>query len=190
MSTNSLSANEYIVTTKELSEILDLSPRRIQQLAKENALVRASRGKYDLPSSIQAYIEYTNEPNPDELDKTEEETLWTRARRRKAELELNIMQGEVHKSEDVEKVMNDMLGSFRAQLLVLPGKLAPLLIMQNEVEVIKSIIKDYIYEAMEEMSTYNPHTFYAKSNDDLSIEIEEVSEGTADKVEDAHVEEA
>lgn len=170
MSGNSLEEKDYIITTKELSEILSLTPRRIQQLTKEGALVRTTRGKYDLPSSIQAYIEYSNEVPDEKLNKTEEEALWTRARRQKAELELNIMQGYVHRSEDVESVMNDMLASFRAQMLVIPGKAAPQLLSMTDVEVIKSIIKKYIYEALQELSDYDPDVFYAKSRDKLSVD--------------------
>ncbi|WP_121614778.1 hypothetical protein [Virgibacillus halodenitrificans] len=179
MSDNVSNRIEYTVTTKELSEILNLSPRRIQQLTKESALVRSARGKYDLPSSIQAYIEYMNEVPDEELDKVEEETLWTRARRQKAELELKIMQGEVHRSEDVESVMNDMLGAFRSQLLVIPGKVAPQLIAETDVEVIKDTVKKYVYEAMQELADYDPHVFYAKSKDRLSIdgEIKEIDGG-------------
>lgn len=161
--------NKYVVTTKEMSEILNLSPRRIQQLTKEGALVRVAHGKYDLPSSIQAYIEYLNDTPEEELDKTREEALWTRARRKKAELELQIMRGEVHRSEDVEAVMNDMLASFRAQMLVIPGKVAPQLVAMTDAEVIKNTVKSYIYEALQELSDYDPDVFYAKSKDKLSI---------------------
>lgn len=161
--------NKYVVTTKEMSEILNLSPRRIQQLTKEGALVRVAHGKYDLPSSIQAYIEYLNDTPEEELDKTREEALWTRARRKKAELELQIMKGEVHRSEDVEAVMNDMLASFRAQMLVIPGKVAPQLVAMTDAEVIKNTVKSYIYEALQELSDYDPDVFYAKSKDKLSI---------------------
>lgn len=178
LSANNLKENKYVVTTKEISEILNLSPRRIQQLTKDGALVRVAHGKYDLPSSIQSYIEYSNEVPEEELDKTKEEALWTRARRKKAELELKIMKGEVHRSEDVESVMNDMLSSFRAQMLVLPGKIAPLVLGQTELEVIKSTIKKFIYEALQELSDYDPDIFYAKSNDRLSVDddIEEKGE--------------
>jgi hypothetical protein len=55
-------------------------------------------------------------------DKTTEEALWTRARRQKAELELQIMRGELHRSDDAKRVMNDMLGAFRGKLFFYPRK--------------------------------------------------------------------
>lgn len=184
LSDKGLKQKEYIVTTSELCEILGLSPRRIQQLTKEDALIRSSRGKYDLAASIKAYIEYAAETPEEELSKTEEETLWTRARRQKAELELKIMNGQVHRSEDVEQVMNEMLSSFRAQMLVIPGKVAPKVIGITEVEVIKTVIKNAVYEALQELSDYDPDVFYAKSRDKLSVDDEEIGEekiGIAEK---------
>ena len=174
MNSNSLKEKSFIVTTAELCEILGLSSRRIQQLTKEGALIRAERGKYDLPASIKTYIEYSTESTDEELNKVTEETLLIRARRQKAELDLDIMQGNVHRSEDVETIMNDMLASFRAQLLVLPNKVAPLVIAQTEVELIKTIIKKYVNEALQELSDYDPDMFYAKSKNKITDEEEEI----------------
>lgn len=180
-----INKNVFIVSTKEICEILGLSDRRIQQLAKEDILVRVSHGKYDLPGSIQNYINYIKEQSKtgEELNKVEEETLLVRVRRQKAEIELDIMQGNVHLSEDVEKVMSDMLSSFRAQLLVIPGKASPQLMGMNEIEPIKAILKNYIHEALQEMSEYDPTAFYNKTN----ITVEEETSDTkmrSDKYDD------
>lgn len=160
------------VSTKEISEIFGLSDRRIRQLESEGILVKISRGKYDLPKSIQGYINYIKEQSQtdEEVDLKKEKTLLTRANRMKAEMELKIIKGEVHKSEDVEKVMNDMLGSFRAQMLVIPGKAAPQLIGKTEIAEAKSILKDYIYEALQELSDYDPSIFYGKSKSKIVID--------------------
>lgn len=171
--------NIMMVSTQQLCEILGMSARRIQQLAKENAIVRVAHGKYDLPSSIQAYIESIKEQSQsdEEMDYNKEKTLLTRANRKKAEMELKIIQGEVHRSEDVENVMNDMLTSFRAQMLVIPGKAAPQLLGVSEIESIKKTLKDMIYESLQELSDYDPTTFYGKE----VIEVEGKSEGKNNK---------
>jgi phage terminase Nu1 subunit (DNA packaging protein) len=51
----------YVVTTAEICGILGLSARRIQQLAKEGALVRSSHDKFDLPASIKSYLTHRME---------------------------------------------------------------------------------------------------------------------------------
>jgi len=175
LSDKNKSENAIIVTTKEIAEILGLSDRRIRQLENEGSLVKISRGRFDLPASIQRYIETIREQNQsaEELDLNKEKTLLTRANRQKVEIELKIMQGDLHRSEDVESVMNNMIASSRAQLLTLPRKVAPLVLGQKDVDAIQNIIKKYVYEALQELSEYNPHVFYAKSKDKLSVSIEE-----------------
>jgi phage terminase Nu1 subunit (DNA packaging protein) len=187
LSDKGLGENTLTVGAKEFGEILGLSTRRIQQLAKDGIIIRVSQGKYDLPMSIQKYIDTIKDQSQsaEELDLNREKTLLTRANRQKAEMELKIMRGELHRSEDVESVMNSMLSSFRAQMLVLPGKVAPLVLGQKKIEVVKNTIKKYVYEALQELSDYDPNIFYAKSKDKLSIDAnkEEQPEEKEDKAE-------
>lgn len=46
------------MNVQEISKILDMSPRRVQQLAKAGIIPRSRRGNYDFVPSIQAYIRY------------------------------------------------------------------------------------------------------------------------------------
>lgn len=176
MAGKGLAENNYIVTTKEICAIFGLKARRIQQLAEENVIVRAAHGKYDLPASIKNWVEYHVEMNTaveGKLDKYEEEAKWVFAKRQKTELEVKIMKGELHRSEDVEMVMSNMLGNFRAKLLSLPTKVAPLLLGKTDLVVIRDSLKDAVYEAMDELSDYDPNVFYENSKDKLMLEDDE-----------------
>ena len=168
----------YIISTQQISEILGLSPRRVQQLTLEGALVKVAHGKYDLRRSIKQYIESMTEkasPNDDELDGGREMALWTRAKREKTELEVKIIKGELHRSADVERVMNDMLGAFRARLLSLPSKMAPQVLGKTEIPVIKEQLKEAVFEAMNELANYDPLVFYDASSDKMFLEMEDTS---------------
>lgn len=175
-----LNDNRFIVSTTDLCEILDLSPRRIQQLTKDNALVRISRGKYDLPESIRAFIEYSTDKPDEELNKTTEEALWTRARRQKAELDLQIMKGELHRSDDVERVMNNMLSVFRTRVLAIPSKVSHRVVGETEIAVVKGIIKEAVIDCLAVLSDYDPHVFYAESKDKVSLDEEDDSDLAGD----------
>jgi len=184
LSDKDLKGKTVVVSTAEISEILGLSDRRIRQLEKEDALVKINRGKYDLKASVQRYIEYIKaqaEKTEEELDLTKEKTLLTRANRQKVELELQIMRGELHRSEDVRRVMNNMLGAFRARVLAIPSKTAPQLLSQTDLAVVQDIIKKEVYEALQELSEYDPHVFYAQSKDKLAIDIEEEDNEAVDE---------
>ncbi len=61
--------------------------------------------------SVQNYIRFLLESGggPSEVDYFDERALHERAKRRKAEIELAVMNGELHRSGDVSLVMNDMV---------------------------------------------------------------------------------
>lgn len=186
LSNQGLKKKTIEVSTSEIAEIFGLSDRRIRQLEKEEALVKISRGKYDLKASVQRYIAFIKEQaekTEEELDLTKEKTLLTRANRQKVELELQIMRGELHRSEDVRRVMNNMLSAFRARVLAIPSKISPRLLAQTDLAVVQDIIKKEVYEALQELSEYDPHVFYAQSKDKLAIDtdVEEESREEADE---------
>lgn len=167
-------ATKKVCSTSELAEILGLSDRRIRQLEQEGVISKISRGKFDLPQAVQQYIAWIKTQaaakSEEELDLRKEKTLLTRATRQKVELELQIMRGELHRSEDVRRVMHDMLGAFRARCLSIPSKAAPRIQGQTDLAVIQDVIKKEVYEALAELSEYDPEVFYAQSKDKLVLD--------------------
>lgn len=144
------------IKSKGLAEILGISQRRINQLAKEGVLVKDSRGFFVLVEAVPAYIAYATTEN-DEL--RQEKILHERAKRRKAELELKVREGKLHEAEDVEFALTGMLVTFRNRLLSIPSKLAPQLIGVNSIAEIQTVIDTELREAMTELSEYDPAMF-------------------------------
>lgn len=73
------------VTASELGDVLDLTDRRIRQLAEEGVFERESRGKYKLRDCVLAYITTIETDESDELRK--ERIALMRAQRRRIELD-------------------------------------------------------------------------------------------------------
>lgn len=173
-----MTEKKWIFSTSELSEILGIGDRRIQQLVKEGVISRLDRGKFHLPSVIDEYVNWrvstTSQPtftiDKERVDADLENALLLRAKRQKAEMELKIMRGELHRSIDIERVMNDMLSAFKAKCLAIPSKTAPKLISKTDLAVIQDIIKQEVYEALKELSEYDPEAFYASSKDKIYLE--------------------
>lgn len=168
------------VSQSQLSAILGISTSRIRQLDKEDAFEKVGRGKYDLSKSIQKYMSYQIEKatatEDEDLDKLKEETLWTKARRQKAEVEYKIMTGHLHRAKDVEYYMNHMLSSFRTQLLSFPTKVAPQVTGMTEVMAVKEILKNEVHDLMTELSDYDADKFYKQSEDTIFVEEDESGE--------------
>ena len=168
------------VNSATLEKILQVSDRRIRQLAEENIIVRVSKGRYRLMESISNYIltlkvsmEAGNSQSVDgELNLDEEKAIHERVKRHISELKLKTMQGELHKSEDVERVMTDMLISIKSKLLSMPSKLAPMLVARNDIDFIKRTISAEVLEVLNELKDYNAKDFY----DDEYVDVEEDDE--------------
>ncbi|MBA4510212.1 hypothetical protein H1057_19600 [Clostridium sporogenes] len=178
------------VSSSVLSDIFGLTERRVRQLAEEGIIVKIKRGRYDLSSSVRNYIIHLKTNNDLKEDKTKEidydmeHALLERARREKVELELAAMRGQMHHSEDVERVMNDMLANFRSKLLALPTKASPMLIARDDIGTIQEILHNQMLEVLQELSNYNPEEFYNDQYIDIeddNLEGDVVAEKTEDK---------
>jgi phage terminase Nu1 subunit (DNA packaging protein) len=163
--------SEMIFTTNQMAELLGLTPRRIQQLAEEGVIVKSSRGKYVAAESIQNYIQFQSESGggASEVDYFDERALHERVKRRKAELELAVMEGDLHRSDDVRLVMNDMIVTFRSRILAMPSKLAPQMLGQSELPVVLDLLTKEVKEAASELSEYDPEKFYAVSEEYVGL---------------------
>jgi len=102
--------------------------------------------------------------------------LWTRAKKEKTQLEVQIIKGELHRSEDVKRIMNDMLIAFRQKTLSLPSKMAPQLIMVEDLQVIKDLLKNSVIELLTELKDYDPSVFYEISKDKMFLNGEDEDE--------------
>jgi phage terminase Nu1 subunit (DNA packaging protein) len=81
--------NGLELSTSDLADLLEVSTRRVQQLAAEGAVVRSRRGYYALRDSMRAYVAWLEgqaEGSPGEDERS------ARARKLRAEAELKERQ--------------------------------------------------------------------------------------------------
>lgn len=177
MKGKNLSEDRFIFKTEEIAEILGVSTRRVNQMEKEGALKKVGRNQYDIRECFHTYtnaiVEKEKAKDPDKLDKTYEEALWTRRKREKTEVELQILRGDVHRSKDVSLVIGDMLGRFRGKIQSLPSKIAPRLLNKDNISNVKALLEEEMKEVLTELSDYDPHVFYGKSKDKIYINEDE-----------------
>lgn len=160
------------VNASVLCDIIGVSDRRIRGLAEEGILVKASRGRYKLIESLKNYILTLKISNKDNLVSSSQESdldLDTEKAKHEvikiqmSELKLRLMEGSVHKSEDVRAVMSDMLVAFRSRLMNHPAKAAPVLANMYDPGQIQNYLEKEMMDALLELRDYNPKEFY---NDD------------------------
>lgn len=146
----------YVVDTKRLAIMLDLTERRVRGLKNDGIISEYSRGSglYDPSEAVSAYIRYIRDKNGGDLDYTAERAKLIKAKRKSEEYDLQLKEGNLHTSEDVELVMSDMLLRFKARLMSIPAKASPNLAEETSSEKIYKMLKNYIDEALEELSDY------------------------------------
>lgn len=148
--------------TGELAKLLNITQRRVNQLAEEKIITRQPEGDFVLPEAIAEFYSFKFQSD-EAIDFMAEKALHEKAKRELAELELQKRRNEVHDAADVELVMTDMLTNLRSQLLGLPAKMAPQLANRDK-DYIDQTLTDEIYARLTEISDYSPEMFTGGSN--------------------------
>ncbi len=95
-----------------------------------------------------------------------------RARRMSAladieQLKLKRVRGEMHHGRDVEYLMTSMLTSVKSRLMALPSRVAASVVNKSVGEAAETI-RIEIYEALRELSEYDPAAFESANEEYLS----------------------
>ena len=160
-----------IVNSIILGNCWGITDRRVRQLREEGIISEVARGKYDLIKSTRQYCEYlrqqanaSKDGKESKLNFDTEKALHEKVKREKAELQFKVMKGELHRSEDVESVMTDMITRAKTKLLGIPPKVSPMVLGYKDISKVQLIIQNHIEEALNELADYDPQLFI---NDDV-----------------------
>ena len=125
-----------LADSKLIANLFGVTTRRVQQLAKDGIITATKDkgvNKYDLPVVVKQYIRHLSEKvqgreskHNSELDnqKLGAEIRIKESKARLAELQLQELEGKMHRSEDVEAMTTDLVFVIRGMLAALPGRLA------------------------------------------------------------------
>ncbi|MBQ9229068.1 MAG: hypothetical protein IJ680_01260 [Paludibacteraceae bacterium] len=160
-------AKQNLVDSKTIAMIFDMGVRNVQLLAQEGTITAIKKGnanKYDLLPTIKQYIKYLKEKangRQESSKDAEQESIKLKAeadlKRSKAdmaELQLKELRGEMHRSEDVEAVMTDLIYTIRSMLTALPGRLAVDVAGAATPAEASEIIRAEVYKVLEELAGY------------------------------------
>lgn len=165
-----------IVNTKTLSKMFNMTDRNVRNLVAENIIGRVGHGRYDVIDSVSRYITFLKMAS-DGLDGAAveesleyEKWLHEKAKREKAEIELAHIKKEMHKSDEVENVLNHMIMAFRSKILSLPSKVALQLTTIDDVNQIEAVLERDIHQALKELSEYDPSMFFSEDGEEIGGE--------------------
>lgn len=150
-----------------IAKLFGVTERRVQQLAQEGIIPAAQKRpyKFDLLQTVQAYVKYLSDKangkeqkSTDtvqaEADKLRAEADLKQSKAKIAELQLNELEGKMHRSEDVEAMTNDLVYTVRAMLLALPGRLAMDVVKVNSANEASALIRSECNKVLDELAEY------------------------------------
>jgi len=124
---------ENLVSTAFVAKALGLSEDWVRQLDDSGYLESRRVGrlrKYDFFPTLEMYHEYMRmkEKSQDNLDdesrKLKAEADWKEAKAEIEQMHRDEIKGQLHSSDDVMKITNNLVMAVRAEVLSLPGQLA------------------------------------------------------------------
>jgi len=140
-----------------ISKLLDLSPRRVYQLANEGVIPRAEKGRYELVPAVRGYIRYLRDRAIGVGALPEDAARTCRARLIKAQAEAQEMENDKVRGELIPKAVvgrawGEMAMAFRARSLSIPKKAPPQIVGVNSISEIEGILEQMTMEALDELS--------------------------------------
>lgn len=165
-----------VVSGTELALLLGITDVRVQQLAKQGTIIKVSRGKYELWSSVKTYIKYLRDRaygkkeedvGADSESLQRERVRLTRAKADAAEIEAGLMSGKVHDSAVIKAIWADMIGNAKARITALPVKCAgdvrdlvaqhapPEVVARIDLVAVRETLTDSCREALLELADYD-----------------------------------
>lgn len=163
-----------------IAKLFGVTERRVQQLAKEGIIPAAKSRPYmfDLLPTVQAYIRHLKEEaygkeqkSPDtktaEADKLRAEADLKQSKAKIAELQLKELEGNMHRSEDVEAMTNDLVYTVRSMVMALPGRLAMDVVQASSAAEASELIRSECYKILSELEgyQYDPEAYQRRVRD-------------------------
>jgi len=155
-----VAGQETNVTGKVLAHIFGVTERYIQILAADGIIFKEGRGRYRFIDSLISYIAFLkSDRESTQVGETaygDARTQKMRADADKAIMEAATLAGDLIPVDIVAYSWNHMTGAFRAKLLNLPKKTAPLVQHENSFRKCQSTLQSAIHECLAELSQYEP----------------------------------
>ena len=160
------------VPVASLARLFNLTERRIQQMARDGIIPKPEKGKYDLINCTRAYIKYlqdrANGRDIEPHDAYLERARLLKAQADKTELEVKSLNGEVIPTEEADLLWSGLITSFRAKILAMPARCALRVMNMKTHPEIEACLKEHVYEALTELSRYEPLQHSSNDPDESS----------------------
>lgn len=154
------------LTVKDFGTLVGISERTVRRLIKTGKIPAKSQNplRIKVDEGLSAFMNHLKENEKSEDRPVDDEKA--RSEKLRADADISIykakqeeakwkeMEGQLHRSEDVQFMTEDLIYSIRGAITALPGKLAMNVASEDDPNVCSRIIKDEISRVLESLSEY------------------------------------
>ena len=169
------------MTKKDLAQVAGYSYRRLHDIDlqlpnNEKLFVRCEDGKYNLTLFVQRWVQYNVEAtHGDDRSLDEVKAIHERVKTRKTELEVAKMEGALVDVQQIRRLWADIANTVMQAMLRLPSKIAPQIMMIENVESITDMIDRELRDVLTQIAE-TPLPAYIQPETEQADD----EEGTAD----------
>ena len=145
----------YPIST--ICKMLDLTDRRVQQLAKEGVLPKTEKGKYDLVGCVRGYVHYLRDMalgKDTDVDGHKWRERMVKANALKAEMELDDMKQDLVRVVKIESYLDKLFTAIKQHILAMPSKVSPMVAGEESVEGIKLVLEGEAHDILNLIADY------------------------------------
>ncbi len=174
------------INQKQLAALLGITARQVRNLKQDGLFeLTPNSRKYNAEKCVQEYIEFKIKAETGRgtsVIKEKEQAEHERLKKEITKIKLRKLRKEVHEASDVEEFLNNMLVDFRNRLLSVPGKIAPQILGETDINVIINQLTGEIVDTLDELSEYDPDVIN-NDNELIDVDVDEEEEEDDDSEE-------
>lgn len=163
---------EHLLNKKLMAKSLGISTQAFDKWDVKPCLKEGRQVYFSVADVVNNRLDnYQSKHQPkdtDGLDIVAERARLTYHQANIAELEEDIKRGELIPADVVERVWSDMVASFRAKIMSIPTKAAHQFVSLTEISEIQDALKEHHFEALQELSDYEPKDYGIETNKNSS----------------------
>ena len=180
---------ETEVSTTELAALFGVTGRRIQQLTQDGTFQQVKRGRFNLKDAIEAWVDDRNKYGSSDADikqanisKAKSDARLKSAKADMEELRAKELKGQMHRSEDIEAITEDMIYTIRSALMALPGRVSVDAHACATTAEVADVITREVHKIMKELAGYHydPELYAERVRERENWQYTETEEGEDD----------
>lgn len=141
-----------LYTSKAVAEWLGITDRRVRELRDEGVLSEIRPGVFDMKTVVRQYLRYKIGDKDDQARLVAARAEREETRGKIEKMRMEEAQGDLHRTEDVERGLKTIFANFKNRLEVIPTKYANTMAQLTDPAEAHDILQKAVQEALTELS--------------------------------------